>query len=105
MGEDAMKRLLFLLAVAAAALGHDIITTPITFDREIARIIYTHCAQCHHEGGAASPLDDSTRKLARGPSRSRKSWPAACLPWEPKGFGDFRNDPPSRPELNRFRSC
>jgi hypothetical protein len=99
VGEDAMKRLLFLLAVAAAAWGHDIITTPITFDREIARIIYTHCAQCHHEGGAAFSL--MTYKEARPWAVAIKEEVLArrMPPWGAvKGFGDFRNDQALTPE-------
>ncbi|HEY4360058.1 MAG TPA: cytochrome c [Bryobacteraceae bacterium] len=95
-----MTRLVLLLtAGAAAAWGHDIITTPITFDREIARIIYTHCASCHHEGGAAFSL--MTYKEARPWAVALKEEVLArrMPPWGAvKGFGDFRNDQALTPE-------
>jgi len=95
-----MTRLLLLLTTgAAAAWGHDIITTPITFDREIARIIYTHCASCHHEGGVAFSL--VTYKEARPWAVAIKEEVLArrMPPWGAvKGFGDFRNDQALTPE-------
>lgn len=90
-------RLLFLVCVAASA--HDIITTPITWSREISRIIYTRCGNCHRPGGTAFSL--MTYKEAR-------PWVVAIReeilhrtmpPWGAiKGFGDFRNDQALTPE-------
>ena len=45
-----------ILGAAANALAHDIITTAITWDREISRIVYERCASCHHDGGPAFSL-------------------------------------------------
>ena len=36
--------------------AHDVITTPITFSREISRLFYKRCASCHHDGGSAFSL-------------------------------------------------
>src|SRR5690242_15056287 len=95
-----MRSVIFLLAAAAStAWPHDIITTPITFDREIARIIYTHCAACHHEDGAAFSL--MTYKEARPWAVAIKEEVLArrMPPWGAvKGFGDFRNDQALTPE-------
>lgn len=95
-----MKRLFFLLAAAcASAPAHDIITTPITYDREIIRIIYTHCASCHREGGTAFSL--LTYKDARPWAEAIKEEVLArrMPPWGAvKGFGDFRNDQGLTPE-------
>lgn len=41
---------------AAAAQAHEPITTKLTWTQEISRILYKHCASCHHEGGAAFSL-------------------------------------------------
>lgn len=41
---------------AGVALAHDPITTQITWNREISRILYDRCASCHHEGGQAFSL-------------------------------------------------
>jgi hypothetical protein len=83
----------------ASVRGHDVITTKITWDREISRIVYTRCATCHKAGGAAFSL--ATYADAR-------PWAAAIKeeveerrmpPWGAvKGFGDFRNDEALTPE-------
>jgi mono/diheme cytochrome c family protein len=83
--------------LAAATLiplqAHDVITTAVTWDREISRVVYARCASCHHTGGTAFTL--MTYQAAR-------PWAAAIKdavlhrrmpPWGAvKGFGDFRND-------------
>ena len=52
-----MKRVFVLLGLSVAlAEAHDIITTPITFNREISRLFYDRCVSCHHDGGTAFSL-------------------------------------------------
>src|SRR6202522_2573036 len=88
-----MKYLLIVVCSGISAWGHDIITTPITFDREIARIVYSRCASCHHPGGVAFSL--MTYKEARPWAEAVKEEVLArrMPPWGAvKGFGDFRND-------------
>jgi hypothetical protein len=98
-----MKRVLFILALgagtSAAALAHDVITTAITFDREIIRIINSRCASCHHEDGPAFSL--MSYKVARPWAEAIKEEVLArrMPPWGAvKGFGDFRNDEGLTPE-------
>jgi hypothetical protein len=94
-----MKYLLIFLCGSVSAWGHDIITTPITFDREIARIVYSRCASCHHPGGSAFSL--MTYKEARPWAEAVKEEVLArrMPPWGAvKGFGDFRNDQALTPE-------
>jgi hypothetical protein len=86
-----VRLLLFLICVGASA--HDIITTPITWSREISRVIYTRCANCHREGGSAFSLmtykDARPWVVAIREEILRRHMP----PWGAvKGFGDFRND-------------
>jgi len=98
MRAAAMKHLLIALC-GVSAWGHDIITTPITFDREIARIVYSRCASCHHPGGSAFSL--MTYKEARPWAEALKEEVLArrMPPWGAvKGFGDFRNDQALTPE-------
>lgn len=87
------------VAAAAAVLAgfhssaHDVITTPITFSREISRLFYSRCVSCHRQGGTAFSL--ATYEEAR-------PWAAAIKeevlerrmpPWGAvKGFADFRDD-------------
>jgi len=94
-----MKRSLLLTLVAFTAFGHDIITTKVTFDREIVRLFNTHCIACHRTGGQAFSL--ATYQEARpwakaiGEEVLRRRMP----PWGAvKGFGDFRNDQGMTPE-------
>src|SRR5579863_6841764 len=94
-----MKYVLMMLCGGVSAWGHDIITTPITFDREISRIVYSRCASCHHPGGAAFSL--MTYKDARPWAEAVKEEVLArrMPPWGAiKGFGDFRNDQALTPE-------
>jgi len=44
-----------LLAIGVL-IAHDVITTKVTFDREIIRLFNAHCISCHREGGAAFSL-------------------------------------------------
>jgi hypothetical protein len=85
--------------VQGVAHGHDIITTSITFDRDIARIVINHCASCHHPGGMAFSLltYDDARPWAVAIKEEilRRRMP----PWGAiKGYGDFRNDQALTPE-------
>lgn len=90
-----MQRILLAITLfgCAQAWAHDIITTPITFDREILRIVDARCASCHHSGGPAFSL--MTYKDARPWAEAIKEEVLArrMPPWGAvKGFGDFRND-------------
>jgi hypothetical protein len=94
-----VKRCILLLAACFVAQGHDIITTSITFDRDIARIVINHCASCHHPGGMAFSLMtyDDARPWAVAIKEEilRRRMP----PWGAiKGFGEFRNDTALTPE-------
>src|ERR1019366_2109457 len=82
-----------MLASVCLAYGHDVITTKVTFDREIIRLFNAHCISCHREGGTAFSL--ATYKESRpwakaiGDEVLHRRMP----PWGAvKGFGDFRND-------------
>ncbi|MDP9053580.1 MAG: cytochrome c [Acidobacteriota bacterium] len=81
------------MAPVCLAYGHDVITTKVTFDREIIRLFNTHCISCHREGGTAFPL--STYKDARPWAKAigEEVLQRRMPPWGAvKGFGDFRND-------------
>ena len=73
--------------------AHDIITTKITFTKEMSRLIYKRCATCHHEGGAAFSLltYDEARPWAK--AIKEEALERRMPPWEAiKGFGEFRDD-------------
>jgi len=88
-----MKRYLPILVLAGAAMGHDVITTTITFDREILRILYAHCAGCHRPGGAAFSLLTYNEARPWAVAIKEETLRRRMPPWGAvKGFGDFRND-------------
>jgi hypothetical protein len=83
----------FAICGGFAAYGHDVITTKVTFDREIVRLFNTHCISCHREGGTAFSLE--TYKDARPWAKAigEEVLQRRMPPWGAvKGFGDFRND-------------
>ena len=87
--------ILFLLLSGRGHLltAHDPSTTPITWNREISRIVYKRCGSCHHEGGSAFSLltYKDARPWAKGIKEEvleRRMPPFAAV----KGFGDIRDD-------------
>ena len=81
------------MGVAVTSRAHDPITTQITWNRDISRIVYARCGSCHHEGADAFSL--MTYKDARPWAKAmkeevleRRMPPYAAI----KGFGDIRND-------------
>src|SRR5579863_9315469 len=88
-----------ILITAAAAPAHDIITTPITWDREISRIVYERCASCHHEGGQAFSLMTYAEARPWAVAIKEEVLERRMPPWGAvKGFGDFRDDQALTPE-------
>lgn len=83
-----------LLAWACPLLGHDIVTTRLTWSREISRVVYHRCASCHRPGGSA-PMSLLTYEEARPWARSmaEEVLDRRMPPWNPvKGFGEFKHD-------------
>jgi hypothetical protein len=88
-----------ILVPAATAPAHDIITTPITWDREISRIIYERCASCHRDGGQAFSLMTYAAARPWAVAIKEEVLERRMPPWGAvKGFGDFRNDQALTPE-------
>src|SRR5712691_2569246 len=94
-----MFRYLLIFGFAVAAWGHDIITTNITFDREIIRIIYARCASCHREGGSAFSLMTYNEARPWAVAIKEETLERRMPPWGAvKGFGDFHDDQALTPE-------
>lgn len=86
---------LILVACVPAAFAHDVISTKLLWTQEISRIVYRHCAVCHHEGGSA-PMSLMTYKEARPWAKAIRDevLERRMPPWGAvKGVGEFRNDP------------
>jgi len=95
-----MRRILLILGTClTAAYAHDIITTPITFDREISRILYDRCNSCHHPDGKAFSLMTYSEARPWAVAIKEEVLSRRMPPWGAvKGFGDFRNDKALTPE-------
>lgn len=84
---------LLLLSAGVHVAAHDPSSVPITWNREISRVVYDRCAICHRPGGTAFSL--MTYKDAQPRSDAIRAAVIArrMPPWGAvKGFGDFRND-------------
>jgi hypothetical protein len=83
---------LFLSACFGAS-AHDVITTKVTWTREISRLIFKRCTSCHREGGSAFSLATYQEarpwaKAIKEETLERRMPPFGAV----KGFGDLRND-------------
>jgi hypothetical protein len=93
-----MRRHLALIVVSGlwftvATSGHDVITTPLTFSREISRLIYARCASCHRPGGTAFSLMTYAEARPWAAAIKEEVLERRMPPWGAvKGFGDFQND-------------
>jgi hypothetical protein len=77
----------------AVVMAHTTGATPITWNREISRLVFDKCASCHRPGGTAFSLmtypDVQPRVVAIKNAVLSRSMP----PWGAiKGFNEFRND-------------
>ncbi len=85
---------LWLMLVAVPLWGHDVITTKITWAREISRLMHQRCASCHRPGSSA-PMSLLTYDDARPWARSimEEVLERRMPPWNPvKGFGEFQHE-------------
>lgn len=98
-----MKRLTWLtiaLYVAAGVLGwqqvarsHGSITTTVLFDREIVRILDTHCVMCHSDQSLSFPLSTYEQTWVRGRDIRTQILRRHMPPWSAvAGYGEFLND-------------
>ena len=83
---------LLWLAMARAD-AHSVGSTPITWNREISRIVYDRCASCHRPGGNAFSLMTYLDAQPRANEIKDSVLSRRMPPWGAvKGFGTFRND-------------
>src|SRR5215510_6791218 len=99
--DRSLKLLFGLLIIALPAMlpAHDIITTPVTWDREISRIFYSRCVACHRTDGSAFALMQYQETFPWRTAIKEEVLERRMPPWGAvKGFGDFRNDQALTPE-------
>ena len=85
--------LVLCCGLGAIAAAHNIGATPVTWNREISRLVYDKCASCHRPGGTAfsmmTYLDVQPRLVEIKSAVLNRRMP----PWGAiKGFGEFKND-------------
>jgi len=77
-------------AIGASAHGFG---SQITWNREVSRIVYAHCASCHRPGGTAFSLVTYADAQPRANEIKEAVLSRRMPPWGAvKGFGHFRND-------------
>ena len=90
------------ISIAACSFSlhaHDVITTKITYNREIVRLVNARCAGCHRPAGPAFSLltYEDARPWAK--AMQEEVLERRMPPWGAiKGFGDFANDQALTPE-------
>ena len=86
-----MRRAVFLLLICAGASNVVAARPPVTFNRDIAPLVWTRCAGCHRAGQAApfsliTYEDVKRRATLIGTVTARRIMP----PWKPlPGKGEF----------------
>jgi hypothetical protein len=93
----------FALAWVCALLrpvsAHDVITTKITWNRDIIRILNNHCLTCHRTGGSAFSLLTYNDGRPWAKAIQEEVLERRMPPWGAvKGFGEFKNDQGLTPE-------
>lgn len=91
-----LTTLLFLVAAGGSidpARGHDVITTKLTWAKEVSRIVLKRCGGCHREEGRAFSLQtyNDARPWAKAIQEEvlrRRMPPSNAV----KGFGELRHD-------------
>jgi hypothetical protein len=84
---------LFLVGTCSSLGAHDVITTKITWAREISRLVFNRCASCHHEGGSSFSLTKYEEARPWAKAIKEEALERRMPPWGAvKGFGDFRDD-------------
>ena len=75
------------------AVAHNIGSTPVTWNREISRLVYDKCASCHRPGGSAFSMMTYVDVQPRLVDIKAAVLTRRMPPWGAiKGFGEFKND-------------
>lgn len=75
------------------AAAHEVITTNITWGREISRVFTRRCISCHHNRGPAFDLSSYEQARPWAEAIKQEVLERRMPPWGAvKGFGDFRDE-------------
>lgn len=84
---------LLLMGAGFTASAHDVITTKVTWSREVSRLMFKRCTSCHRPGGTSFDLTTYEQarpwaKAIKEEALERRMPPFGAV----KGFGDLRQD-------------
>ena len=80
-------------ALCSPAAGHDVITTKLTWSKEVSRVVFRRCLACHSPGGQAFSLLTYAEARPWAKAIQEEVLRRRMPPWNAvKGFGDFQND-------------
>ena len=83
----------FVAAWSRPARTHETVTTTVLFDREIVRILNSHCVMCHVEGGPSFPLVTYEQTWVQGRKIRAAVIARHMPPWAAfQGYGQFINE-------------
>jgi hypothetical protein len=82
-----------ILCWARPVLSHETVTTTVLFDREIVRILNSHCVMCHVDEGPAFPLVTYEQVWLQKRKISAAVIARHMPPWSAfSGYGRFANE-------------
>ena len=85
-----------VLVAAISAINvesHDAVTTSITWNREVSRIVHERCVVCHREGSVAFSLESYELARPWAVAIKEETLSRRMPPWGAvRGFQDLRND-------------
>jgi mono/diheme cytochrome c family protein len=85
--------LLAAVCWSRAASPHETVTTTVLFDREIVRILNSHCVMCHMEKGPSFPLETYEQVWLQKRKISAAVLARHMPPWAAmSGYGRFANE-------------
>jgi hypothetical protein len=85
--------LVLIMGACFPVRAHDVITTKITWSREISRLVYKRCASCHRDGGSSFSLLTYAEARPWAKAIKEETLERRMPPWGAvKGFGSFRDD-------------
>jgi len=92
------------LLAAVQAFGHDLITTKLTWNDDISRLVNRHCSSCHRDGGMAMSLLSYEQARPWAKAIRNEVLARRMPPFDPvKGVGEFRDDASlTQPEIELF---
>lgn len=81
------------IAFTAIAAAHEPITTKVTFNKEIVRILKQRCLDCHREGGVSFRLDSYAEARPWAKAIKEEVLEGRMPPWHAaRGTASFHND-------------